>query len=170
MPTDIAAASSYSALPASPIKAAASLGIIPASQGSIAAAVAAAPHPSPVSLLDPKSGIVVLEFYNAKGDETQSLPTKRQLKSYELNEPSNGIYQPAIHDVATPLLSITGAATGSVTGAPASAGTTPASPAPVPVAPAPVAPVPVAPVPAAVPALSASGNVAATAGAFSTEA
>ncbi len=66
-----------------------------------AATAAASPHASPVSRLDPSTGLVVLEFYNAKGDETASLPTRRQLELYRRNEPSPDICQPAIRTIAT---------------------------------------------------------------------
>ena len=65
-------------------------------------AVAAPPHASPVSLLDASTGLVVLAFYNDKGEETASLPTKKQLDLYRLNEPSPDIFQPSIRDVAVP--------------------------------------------------------------------
>ena len=66
----------------------------------IAAKVADPPHASPVSLLDASTGLVVLAFYDAKGDETASLPTKKQLDLYRLNEPSPNIFEPAIRDVS----------------------------------------------------------------------
>ena len=65
--------------------------------------VASSSHASPVSLLDPSTGLVVLEFYDAKGDETASLPTKKQLDLYRLNEPSPTIFEPAIRDVSVPM-------------------------------------------------------------------
>jgi hypothetical protein len=61
-----------------------------------------APRPSPVSLLDPSTGLVVLEFYNAKGVETSSLPTRRALENYRLHEPSYSVFEPAIHDGTVP--------------------------------------------------------------------
>ena len=66
------------------------------------APIAASPHASPVSLLDPRTGLVVLEFFDAKGDETASLPTKHQLDLYRRNEPSLDIFQPAIRDDSVP--------------------------------------------------------------------
>ena len=61
-----------------------------------------APQASSVSLLDPSTGLVVLEFFDAKGDETASLPTRKQLDLYRLNEASPNVFAPAIHDVAAP--------------------------------------------------------------------
>ena len=124
MSTEVTASVSYNPSPIVPIRTA------PATPGATILAAAAvqtgvaAPHPSPVSLLDPSTGLVVLEFYNAQGTETESLPTKKQLDSYRLHEPVNNIFQRVIHDDATPLPPIdngSSTAAGSVTASAASA-------------------------------------------------
>ena len=66
------------------------------------AAAGNSPHASPVSLLDASTGLVVLEFFDAKGNETASLPTKKQLELYRLNELSPNIFEPAIRDASAP--------------------------------------------------------------------
>ncbi len=103
MSTDIAAAAASAAYPAPPILPTRSTAAATNAGQAIASSSAsggAAPYPSPVSLLDPSTGIVVLEFYNAKGNETESLPSRKQLESYRLHEPST------IHDDAAPLPTI----------------------------------------------------------------
>ena len=124
MSTDIAAAAAsaaYAAPPILPTRSSAAAAIAGQTIASAAANSAAAPHPSPVSLLDPSTGLVVLEFYNAKGSETESLPSKKQLENYRLHEPSS------IHDAAAPLPTIAtkSLAAGAADAAQASDGTAP---------------------------------------------
>ena len=58
----------------------------PAGAGAAAASPATAQqaglHTNPVSVIDTALGLVVLQFYNQAGVETQSIPTKRQLAEY----------------------------------------------------------------------------------------
>lgn len=63
-------------------------------------------HASPVSLLDASTGLVVLTFYNDKGEETASTPTKKQLDLYRRNEPSPDIFQPSIRDITAPVAAL----------------------------------------------------------------
>ena len=109
MSTDITASISYNPSPIVPAKSTPAIQAAPvtAAVSSAAPTAATAPHPSPISLLDPSTGLVVLQFYNAQGTETESLPTKKQLDSYRLHEPVNNIFQRVIHDDATPLPAIT---------------------------------------------------------------
>ncbi len=103
MSTDISAFAAYAAAPIAPARASPTGSI--AAQAVVPSApvpAAPAPRPSPVSLLDPSTGLVVLEFYNAKGVETSSLPTKKVLENYRLNEPSESVFQPTIHDGTVP--------------------------------------------------------------------
>ena len=51
------------------------------------AAVAAVPEPSPRMRLDPALGLVVLEFRDARGEVTQTLPSARQLAAYRIAPP-----------------------------------------------------------------------------------
>ena len=99
MPSDVAA------LSLSPAALMPSVAAAPASgtaTAPVAATQAAALHASPVSLLDPSTGLVVLSFYDAKGEETASLPTKRQLDLYRRNETSPNVFQPAIQTASVP--------------------------------------------------------------------
>jgi hypothetical protein len=51
------------------------------------AAAAAVPEPSPRMRLDPALGLVVLEFRDARGEITQTLPSARQLAAYRIAPP-----------------------------------------------------------------------------------
>ncbi len=100
MPLDISALPSLATPTPAVAKTAASPSTTPAAAPSTAASQ---PHASPISLLDPSTGLVVLKFYDSEGVETASLPTKKQLDLYRLNEPSPNIFQPAIRTVSTPV-------------------------------------------------------------------
>jgi hypothetical protein len=51
------------------------------------ATAAAVPEPSPRMRLDPALGLVVLEFRDARGEITQTLPSARQLAAYRIAPP-----------------------------------------------------------------------------------
>ena len=56
-------------------------------------------HSNPVSWFDPATGLVVLQFYNAQGDEKGSIPSQKQLNSYRVHAEESG---PATNPKAAP--------------------------------------------------------------------
>jgi len=42
-------------------------------------------YPNPSSVLDPELNVVILEYRNANGQITETLPTTQQLDKYRLN-------------------------------------------------------------------------------------
>jgi hypothetical protein len=68
---------------------------------------AARPLPNPTMRLDEQLGIVVLEFHNASGAVTSSIPTERQLDAYRASLRTEG----------NPPAALAGAGTGTGTGA-----------------------------------------------------
>jgi hypothetical protein len=51
-------------------------------------------HPNPSQRLDPALGLVVIEFRDASGNVTDSIPTERQLQAYRLHQNASDAAMP----------------------------------------------------------------------------